>query len=465
MTQKPGLPSPPPPSLPALARALALAAVLPAVAASIAAAPVAAQLEIDITRGRIEPLPIAIPRFHATGYGARRYGADIAAVVASDLESSGLFRALDPDAFLRTPEQLHRAPRPRFSDWRQVDAHALVAGRLEVDEDEALAVEFRLWDVLSEHHMVGFSLRAPRGKWRRVAHLIADEIYRRITGEDGYFDTRIVYIAETGPHDARVKRLAIMDQDGANARFLTDGVHLALTPRFSPTLQEIAYLSYVEDRPRVYLRHIDTGREEILGDFGGQMSIAPRFSPDGNKMVMSVSLAGNSEIFELDLRNRVQLRLTRHPAIDTAPSFSPDGAAIAFESDRSGSQQIYVMASDGSRVERISFDEGRYATPVWSPRGDWIAFTKSRDGVFYIGAMRPDGSDERLLTQGFLVEGPTWAPNGRVLMYYRHFPGDGRGRAERVRLYSIDVTGRNEREIVTATDASDPAWSPPIPRH
>lgn len=436
--------------------ALAALAVVPVLAAFAARA----QQEVDITQGHIEPMPIAIPDFS----GAPPFSTDIALVVASDLESSGLFRPLDRASFLNDDaDDAGESALPRFADWRQIEAQALVTGLVAVESETALAVEFRLWDVLAERYMVGFKLHAPAAKWRRVAHLIADEIYSRITGEGGYFDTRIVYVAETGPHDARVKRLAIMDQDGANARFLTDGSHLVLTPRFSPTLQEIAYLSYIDGQPRVYLRHIDSGREEILGDFVGNMSIAPRFSPDGNKMVMSVSLAGNSEIYEIDLRNRVQVRLTRHPAIDTGPSYSPDGRAITFESDRSGSQQLYVMNADNGAVQRISFGDGRYATPVWSPRGDWIAFTKSHRGTFYIGVMREDGSDERLLSQGFLVEGPTWAPNGRVLMFFRNFPGDELGRNDRVRLFSIDVTGRNEREVVTATDASDPAWSPLIP--
>lgn len=437
--------------------ALAALAVVPVLAAFVARA----QEDIEITDGHIEPIPIAIPDFG----GAPPYGTDIALVVASDLESSGLFLPLDRVSFLHDDdaEGASESALPRFADWRQINAQTLVTGRVAVESGTAIAVEFRLWDVLTERYMVGFNLRASAAKWRRLAHLIADQIYSRITGEGGYFDTRIVYVAETGPHDARVKRLAIMDQDGANARFLTDGSHLVLTPRFSPTLQEIAYLSYIDGQPRVYLRHIDSGREEILGDFVGNMSIAPRFSPDGNKMVMSVSLAGNSEIYEIDLRNRVQVRLTRHPAIDTGPSYSPDGRAITFESDRSGSQQLYVMNADNGTVQRISFGDGRYATPVWSPRGDWIAFTKSYRGTFYIGVMREDGSGERLLSQGFLVEGPTWAPNGRVLMFYRNFPRDELGRNDRVRLFSIDVTGRNEREVATATDASDPAWSPLIP--
>ena len=444
----------------AAARRLALCA-----ACAAFAAPAPAQLEIDITSGHIEPLPIAIPPFFAAAPGAESLGADIAAVAAADLESSGLFRPLAAAELPPGRSADPAAARPRFDVWQTTEAQALVAGRATIDEAGTAAIEFRLWDVLSGRHMIGFDLRAPRRKWRRLAHLAADEIYRRITGEEGYFDTRIVYVAETGPHDARVKRLAIMDRDGANVRYLTDGGHLVLTPRFSPTLPEIAYLSYLEGRPRVYLRHIDTGREEILGDFRGNMSIAPRFSPDGEKMAMSVSLDGNAEIYELDLRNRAQTRLTRNPAIDTAPSYAPDGRRIAFESDRSGRQQIYTMSIDGgAEPMRISYGEGRYATPVWSPRGDWIAFTKSREGAFYIGVMRSGGEDERLLAQGFLVEGPTWAPNGRVLMFYRNFPAGAGGRGDRVRLYSIDITGRNEREIPTQTDASDPAWSPLNPR-
>ncbi|MDP6951476.1 MAG: Tol-Pal system beta propeller repeat protein TolB [Alphaproteobacteria bacterium] len=439
-------------------RGMALVAGL---AMALTALPATAQIEIDITRGQVEPVPIAVTGLAGESGPERQLGADIAAVVSGDLDSSGLFRPLDPRSFLQKPDQIGVVP--RFGDWRQINAQALVTGKLSIGGDGFVDAEFRLWDVFSEQYMTGFRLRAPRDKWRRVAHLVADAVYQRITGEDGYFDTRIVYVAETGPAESRIKRLAIMDQDGANHRFLTDGRHLVLTPRFSPTLQEITYLSYLDGQPRVYIRNIDTGQQEILGKFRGNMTIAPRFSPDGNKVVMSVTLDGNTEIHELDLRTGVQLQLTRHPAIDTAPSYSPDGQRVAFESDRSGTQQIYVMNADGSGVERISFGQGRYATPVWSPRGDWIAFTKSRGSTFYIGVMRPDGNDERLLSTGFLVEGPTWAPNGRVLMFFRDQPGGG-GREERVRLISIDITGRNEREIVTPTDASDPAWSPLIPR-
>jgi TolB protein len=351
--------------------------------------------------------------------------------------------------------------RPRFGDWRQINAEALVNGTVERQPDGRLNVTFRLWDVFAEVQMTGFVYRSPPEKWRRVAHKISDEIYRRLTGESGYFDTRIVYVAESGPAQERIKRLAMMDQDGANHRFLTDGRNLVLTPRFSPTAQEITYLSYTRGKPRVYILNIDTRQQEELGDFPN-MTFAPRFSPDGNQIIMSLATDGNSDIYVMDLRTRDVRRLTSNPAIDTSPSFSPNGRRVAFNSDRGGTQQIYVMDSDGGKARRISFSKGRYATPVWSPRSDLLAFTKILKGKFYIGVMRPDGSGERLLAEGFLVEGPTWAPNGRVLMFFRQTAGRGSDLGA-IKLYSIDLTGYNEREVVTPIDASDPAWSPLIP--
>jgi TolB protein len=419
-----------------------------------------AELQVDITRGHLQPLPIAITDFHGQGPREQETGRDIASVVSDDLQRSGLFRPLDPRSFVQTAEALR--VQPRFGDWRVIAAQALVNGSAQLLPDGRLRLEFRLWDVFAEQQMVGLAYFTEPGNWRRVAHIIADAIYKRITGEDGYFDTRIVYVAETGPRTRRVKRLAIMDQDGANHRYLTDGRSLVLTPRFSPTAQEITYLSYQNNRPRVYVFNIDTGQQEVLGDFPG-MTFAPRFSPDGNRVIMSMAQEGNSEIYIMNLRTRQVTRVTNDPAIDTAPSFSPDGRQVTFESDRGGAQQIYTMNADGSGVKRISFGQGRYATPVWSPRGDYIAFTKLHQGKFYIGVMRPDGSGERLLTESFLVEGPTWAPNGRVLMFFRQTPADDRGRGGTSKLYSIDITGHNERELVTPTDASDPAWSPLIP--
>ncbi|MFT5538934.1 MAG: TolB protein [Alphaproteobacteria bacterium] len=437
-----------------------LAGVALAMAVIVWAVPAVAELRIDITRGKVEPMPIAVTDFLGANDKAADVGRKITQIITSDLQSSGLFKPIDPKAFIQKPEALRL--QPRFADWRVISAQALVSGAAHMQPDGRLRLEFRLWDVFAEQQMMGLAYFTLPANWRRVAHIISDAIYKRITGEDGYFDTRIVFISETGPYKRRIKRLAIMDQDGHNVRFLTDGSHLVLTPRFSPTAQEITYLSYYRNNPRVYLLNIETGRQEVVGDFPG-MTFAPRFSPDGNRVIMSMAQNGNSNIYTLDLRTRRVRRLTNHPSIDTGPSYAPDGRQVTFESDRGGSQQIYVMNADGSNVRRISFGKGRYGTPVWSPRGDLIAFTKLRKGRFFIGVMRTDGTGERLLTESFLVEGPTWAPNGRVLMFFRQTPADDQGRGRSSKLYTIDITGYNEREGVTPTDASDPAWSPLIP--
>ena len=445
--------------LPALLATLLLAALPGAVQA---------QLKIDITRGNVDPLPIAITAFHAAAPDVAATGRDIAGVITANLDRSGLFRAVDTRAFLQRPEEMVDRT-PTFADWRAIAAQALVTGKVALAADGRLEVEFRLWDVLASQQLVGFSYTTPAANWRRIAHIISDEIYKRLTGEDGYFDTRIVYVSEAGPAQQRVKRLAIMDQDGANHRYLTDGGYLVLTPRFSPTRQEITYLSYARNRPRVFLYNIDTGQQEVLGDFPS-MTFSPRFSPDGNAVIFSQAQSGNTDIYVMDLRSREVRRLTNNPAIDTSPAYSPDGRFVTFNSDRGGSQQIYVMQADGSEVKRISFASGRvsYATPVWSPRGDLIAFTRidydqPESRRFAIGVVRPDGTGERVLSTSFLDEGPTWSPNGRVLIFFRQEPGGAADPGGRTRLWSIDLTGYNERELGTPGDASDPAWSPPAP--
>ncbi|MSO70986.1 MAG: Tol-Pal system protein TolB [Alphaproteobacteria bacterium] len=423
----------------------------------LAALPATAQgLKVDITRGQLQPMPVAVVEFQGLSPDAATRGKEIADVVSADLERSGLFRPLDRRAFLDPAGPI--TVWPNFNNWRVVNAQALVVGATEFQADGQLRVEFRLWDVYAGLLLTGFTLSSAPANWRRVAHLVADEIYKRLTGEDGYFDTRIVYISESGPAQRRVKRLAIMDQDGESHKFLTDGGALVLTPRFSPSAQEITYLSYFNNKPRVYLFNVSTGAQEVLGDFPG-MTFAPRFSPDGNKVVMSMASEGNSEIYTMDLRTREVRRLTNHPAIDTAPCYSPDGTRIVFESDRGGSQQLYLMGADGGEAKRISFGEGHYGTPVWSPRGDLIAFTRIYQGRFAVGVMRTDGSGARILAEDYLIEAPTWSPNGRVLMFFRQQPSTAGG-AARSRLYSIDLTGYNEREIMTPLDASDPAWSP-----
>ncbi|SCA56802.1 Protein TolB [Candidatus Terasakiella magnetica] len=423
----------------------------------LSAFPALAELRVDITQGRVEPMPLAVVEFTGDNPEAAQIGQQIARVISADLERSGLFRPIDENAFIQ--KELTMTTLPRFGDWRILNAQALVQGHAVPQANGELAIQFRLWDVFAEKQMVGLAYNTVADNWRRVAHIIADTIYQRITGESGYFDTRVVYVAESGPANRRVKRLAIMDQDGANHRFLTDGADMVLTPRFSPTLQEITYLSYYKNTPRVYLFNIDSGRQALLGDFPG-MTFAPRFSFDGTKVIMSMAKDGNSDIYTMDIATRQARRLTRHSSIDTSPSYSPDGDQITFNSDRGGSQQIYVMDSNGKNVRRISFGKGRYATPVWSPRGDLIAFTKMLQGKFYIGVMRTDGSGERLLADGYLVESPTWSPNGRVLMFFRETL---RGGEKTTKLYSVDLTGYNEREMITPLEGSDPAWSPLIP--
>ena len=422
----------------------------------VAIVPARAELTLDITRGKVEPMPIAIPDFAGVGGDESQTGSQIAHVISADLESSGLFRPIDPHSFI---QNVSTGEQPRFGDWRQINAQALVTGTVKGEGEGRFRVEFRLWDVGAEQQLAGYAYTTTRQNWRRIAHIIADEIYKRITGEDGYFDTRIVYIAESGPAQDRVKRLAIMDQDGANNQYLTDGRALVLTPRFSPSAQEITYLSYAGKTPRVYLFNIDSGQQESIGDFPG-MTFAPRFSPDGNRVILSKAENGATNIFVLDLRTRRLSRLTDGNSIDTTPSYSPDASKIVFNSDRGGSQQLYVMSADGGGAKRISFGSGKYGTPVWSPRGDKIAFTKIEGGTFYIGVMDPDGKNERLLTQDFLVEGPTWAPNGRVLMYFREGRTDSSGHGGSPRLMTIDLTGSNQRDVKTPGAASDPAWSP-----
>lgn len=411
-----------------------------------------AVLRIDITQGTIQPLPIALPDFIGAGAGDQELGRNITAVITNNLRRSGLFAPIEPNAFIEKIANVDVAP--RFQDWRVINAQGLVTGRVGRQPDGRFRTEFRLWDVFAGQQLTGQQYFTQPEHWRRIAHIISDQIYERLTGEKGYFDTRIVFVDETGPKENRVKRLAIMDQDGANVRYLTRGDDLVLTPRFSPTNQEVAYMSYGRGEPRVLLLNIETGQREVVGDFPG-MTFSPRFSPDGQRVIMSLQQGSHSNIFLMDLRSRRTTRLTDTPAIDTAPSFSPDGKQIAFESDRGGSQQIYVMNADGSGARRISFGQGSYSTPVWSPRGDVIAFTKQGGGSFAIGVMRTDGSGERILTEGFHNEGPTWAPNGRVIMFFRD-PGGNAG----PQLYTVDLTGYNEQRVPTPAYASDPAWSP-----
>ncbi len=421
-----------------------------------------ALIEVDITRGNLDPLPIAVSPLHVdvqseeiNNIKVKELGSLISSVIENNFKSTGLFNPLNKDAFIQKPDIAHL--KPRFEDWSLITAQALITGKLLV-KDNKLKVEFRLWDVAAAKEMIALAFTTTPANWRRVAHIISDKIYERLTGESGYFDTRVIYVSEAGPKDQRVKKLAIMDQDGENVKYLTLGNELVLTPRFNPANQLVTYLSYFRNLPRVYLLDIETGIQEVVGNFPG-MTFAPRFSPDGKKIIMSFAKDGNSDIYTMDLESRVVEKITDDTAIDTSPSYSPDGKYICFNSDRSGLQQIYTMNSDGTNVKRISFGDGIYGTPVWSPRGDLIAFTKVRAGRFYIGVMRTDGTGERLLTENFYQEAPSWSPNGRLLIFYRETKSGKGGEGFSAKLWSIDITGYNERQIKTETDASDPSWS------
>nr|WP_180299384.1 Tol-Pal system beta propeller repeat protein TolB [Bartonella tribocorum] len=408
-----------------------------------------AQLKGTISSADFNPIPIAITDFISND----SIGSKITAVVTADLERSGLFLPLDKENFFEKISNPNK--QPHFASWQKIKAQGLVTGQVMREIDGRLRVDFRLWDVFGQRQLKGRRFYTATERWRRVAHMIADEIYSEMTGESGYFDTRIVFIDETGPQNARIKRLAMMDQDGANLIYMSDGSELVLTPRFSPKRQEMTYMAYEDNQvPHVYLQQLEMGQRELIGTFHN-MTIAPRFSSDGQKVIMSLlQNDGSANLYTMDLRTRTMTRLTTTSAIDTSASYSPDGKQIVFSSDRSGKPQIYKMNADGSDIQRISSGEGSYSTPIWSPRGDYIAFTKQLGGQFSIGVMHPDGQGERILTTGFHNEGPTWAPNGRVLMFFRKNLGMG------PKIYTIDITGRNERQLPTPNDASDPAWSP-----
>lgn len=410
------------------------------------------KLNIDVTQGTIKPFAIAIPIFVDGNSGM---GANITQVIASDLQHSGSFSLINPAAYIQNAEEIFTGP--RFEDWKILNTEILLVGRV-INENENFKVEFYVFDVLTQTPLLQSSFISTPNNWRRIAHKISDEVYKRLTGESGHFDTRIVYVAQHGSRLKKKRRLAVMDQDGANHQYLTDGKHLVLTPRFSPTTHEITYLSFDTRPASVHLMDLQTGQQQVLGQFKG-MTFAPRFSPDGKSLVMSYARDGKTTLNLLNLNTRDIQPLTQSSgAIDTSATYSPDGSQLVFNSDRGGTPQLYVMAVSSGDPQRISFGGGRYYTPVWSPRGDWVAFIKSHKGSFNLGVMRPDGSDERVIAQNYLLESPTWSPNGRLIMFSGQASLDSP-----CKLYVIDVTGYNLREIPTPEEGTHPAWSPLIP--
>lgn len=411
-------------------------------------------LRIEITEGVIEPMPFAAPNFVAENAAGTEFAERLARVVVSDLAGTGLFREVPRESHIGKITSFD-AP-VQYADWKAINAQALVTGAVAVSGSN-LSVKFRVYDVFSGAELgSGLQFAGTVQGWRRIAHKVADQVYSRITGEQPYFDSRVVYVSEQGPKDKRRKRLGIMDYDGANVQYLTGSEAIVLAPRFSPTGDRVLYTSYETGFPRIYVLDVGSVQRRVLESQSGTMSFAPRFSPDGNTVVFSLTQGGNTDIYTMSVAGGQSRRLTSAPSIETAPSYSPDGTRIVFESDRSGSQQLYIMGANGGEPKRISFGQGRYGTPVWSPRGDMIAFTKQSKGRFHIGVMRTDGSEERLLTASFLDEGPTWSPNGRVIMFTR----ETQGASGSASLYSVDISGRNLKRIPTDGGASDPSWSP-----
>lgn len=426
--------------------------------ALLVALPAHARIRIDLSAPGGAPLPIATPDFSGTTPDGQRYAADLADVIRQDFTHSTPFKVVKKEAYLQTPAQLAN-PGPVFADWRSINSDALLTGTVTMVGGNQIRVEYRLFDTQTEQQLIGRRYTVDVQFWRHIAHRIADDVYQELTGEPGYFATRIVHIGESkGPDGHTLKRLCVMDQDGANYQCLTDGSSLVLTPRFNPNLQKIVYMSYASGVPRLYLLDMPTGQQTIIGDFEG-LNSTPRYNFAGNKLAMTLTAGheGNPEIYEMDMGSRSLKRLTYHRAIDTSPSYSPDGKRIVFNSDRGGSPALYIMNSDGSNVKRLTYNDGRYYSPAWSPRGDLIAFIKQYQGKFNVGVIDPDGNEERILTDSYMDDNPTWAPNGRVLVFSRQ-----QSRSDKTRIFTIDLTGYNLRELPTPTNASDPAWSPLI---
>jgi len=408
---------------------------------------------INVSGAQNAPIPLAIPVFTDPTGGPSDIGGQITGVLSDDLGHSGLFRPIDPSSFV--PNSIANGV-PVWANWAILGAQALITGDVQDQGGGQLRVEFRLWSITQQKQVQGTAYTTTAANWRRIAHIIGDVVYQQLIGESGYFDSRVAFISEAGPVTSTVRRLAVMDYDGANVQFLTDGSSMALSPQFNPTRQQLAFVSFQGNNPRVYLFDLQSGSQSLVGSFG-EMTIGPRFSPDGNSLLMSVSHGNGAAIVKVGASGGGMTELTDYTSINVTPSFSPDGSQIVFNSDRDGNQQLFVMGADGSGAKRISFGDGQYAEPAWSPRGDLIAYTRWGSGGFSIGVMQPDGSGERILSQGFLVEGATFCPNGRVIMFYRQTPTED---GHDSRLVSIGIDGFNERLVDTPTDASDPSWSP-----
>ncbi|WP_292054251.1 MULTISPECIES: Tol-Pal system beta propeller repeat protein TolB [unclassified Brevundimonas] len=427
-----------------LATTAALVMAMPA-SAQVQQAPTNGPIEVEIDQGVLRPLQIAVVPF--TGAN----GGQISQVISGNLKRSGFFDPLNPASFIETGLTLANAP--NFPQWTSIGAQAVLYGGVTQRADGRVDVGFRLYDPYRQCQLVSYQFTATAEQWRRIAHKISDVVYQRLTGEPGFFDSRVLFVAESGSQTNRRSRLTIVDQDGYNPVFLTQGDEVIMSPRFSMhNPDEVTYVALGKDYSRIYLYNLATGRRESLGEFEGQV-LAPRFSNDGSKMAFSIIRNGNTDIYVMNLRTRQLSRLTSDPGIDTSPSFSPDGSQIVFTSDRSGSARLYTMRADGSGQRPISRGGGIYTAPAWSPRGDLIAFTKQAGGRFHTGVMRPDGTGERSLSSSYFEEGPSWAPNGRYVMFARQSPGGD------TRLWTVDLSGRVVAQAGYQERGSSPAWS------
>ena len=418
-------------------------------------------LKFDITGGHVQPIPLAIAGFHPLDEGSRQVSQNVLQVIQTNFQHDGYFKFIEPHNYPQSASSL--LARKLFSSWRKIDCQAIVYGTTQTQSDGRIRIQYEVWDVDSGQRIAGTALYSIQKNWRRIANIISDKIYKDLTAIDGYFDSRIVFVSESGNVKGK-KQLALIDQDGANIRYLTSGHQLVSTPRFSHKFDKIAYVQFIGRKPHVFTMNPITLQKRKIGNFPG-ITFAPRFSPDGKKIILSHAHNGNTDIYEVDLASNRTKRLTRNLAIDTSPSYSPDGTKIVFESDRGGQegdQQIYVKDLVTESIKRISFGNGRYATPVWSPTGKLIAFTKMHRGSFYIGVMRPDGSGEKILAQSFHVEGPSWSPNGKVITYFQKTKNDKNGNYSS-QLFAIDINGLNRRKIPTPRNASDPGWSGHLP--
>jgi TolB protein len=394
--------------------------------------------------------PLTSPDSGDKGNQMLAVGWNVTQAIEADLRQTAEVMPLKPnrDDYYSYPE----VTAPTFSKWRSAGAKALVTGFVQGRSDGRLTVGCYVYDIDKGRELArkGFIIGA--NDWRRAAHKCSGLAYTAITGAPGIFDTRIAYVAENGVGEARTRRIAVMDSDGQNQRYLTSGDAMVLTPRFSPKASQLAYVSFAGGRPAVRVANLDSGQERPLVA-GDPISFAPGFSPDGSRIAFSMMLGANSDIYVVGANGGAPQRLTTAPGVDTDPSFSPDGSKIVFESDRGGTQQLYVMNADGTGQRRISFGGGWYAAPSWSPDGEWIAFTRRGQDGRRIGIVKADGTGEKTLTSGPGDEGPRWAPSSREILFQRTAANGRTG------LYRVALDGSEPRQLATPQDGSDPDWS------